>query len=150
MKRICHQGFTIVEILIAITLLAILAIVLTTTLTGTLNLNLQGQNQLSSSVQAQQLIENIKGAWSNQDQFDRACATQITLPANATATYTNLDARGIELGTGQQTVNLVSGSCNSQSITPNTGAPKMRRLIISAGTGKEKVILKIDVLRPKS
>lgn len=143
-----QQGFTIIEILTAIALLATLTVILTTTLTGSLNLNRQGQQQLSSSVQAQQLVEHLKGAWQTQAQFDRACAPQITLPTNVSATYTNLSARGNNIGTPQDVV-LVTGSCNNQPITPNTGVPKMRRLIISAGTGKEKVILQIDVLRPK-
>lgn len=144
-----QQGFTIIEILTAIALLAVLAVILTTTLTGTLRLNQQGQQQLNSSVQAQQLIERLKGAWQTQALFDRACASQVTLPTNATATYANLNARGSNISTPQDVI-LVNSSCDQQPIVPTSGVPKMRRLIISTGTGKEKVTLQIDILRPKS
>ncbi|WP_200868193.1 type II secretion system protein [Deinococcus phoenicis] len=70
-SKYTEQGFTILEILVAIALLGILTSVLTATLTGSLSLNRQAQKQLDTTSNAQQVMENVRNAWSVQTNYKR-------------------------------------------------------------------------------
>lgn len=150
------QGFTIIEILVAIALLGILTAVLTSMLTGTLTLNRSSQTQLEKTSKAQQVIESIRGSWEavGGSNFDRICVQNYTPPAGFTATWQNLDSRANIItgaGSGSGNVLFISGNtplCSSKSVTATT--PVMRRVTVTSGTsGEQNITLVLDVLRPQ-
>ena len=167
------QGFTLVEILVAIALLGILAAVLTATLTGALGLNRQAQKQLDTTSQVQGVLENVRNAWAVQDSYDRACAPSLSKPDGYTVTFVNLSSRAEpitqdnEVATSSNsapinTLNVSSGTtCTTSTNAALTGGsvPGMRRVKVQSGTpnpaapsnptvGPQDVALTLDILRP--
>ena len=163
------QGFTLIEILVSISLIGILAAVLTATLTGTLNLNRQSQRQMDSTSQAHQVIESIRGAWAipaadgvTSDYYNRVCAPSSTVKLNGlSAQYINLNSRaqpinssGAVVSTPSATAVRISSDCATQPAVKigsgTTAQPyPMRRLIVSSGTGPQSITLTLDLLRPE-
>jgi len=151
------SGFTIIEILVAIALLAILSLAISSTLIGSLSLNGQNQRRLDSTTGTQQVIENIRGAWLVKANYDRACVDNLTLPSTTyITTYTDLDARAMPLA-GSTATDIVRGStaspvapCAAKALRPSTGTvPVMRRVVVSSGTGDQATTLSLDILGPQ-
>lgn len=146
-----EQGFTIIEILVAIAIIGVLTVVLSSTLIGTLGLNRDSQLQLDSATAAQQVMENIKGNWNTADDvnYDRVCAA-IILPTGSTAKFINLDSRGKPLVLNDSGTPIKTSGCPSQplNLVPSTMQPPvMRRVIATAGTGSQATTLTLDVVR---
>ncbi|GGL91827.1 pili assembly chaperone [Deinococcus aerolatus] len=164
-SRAVEQGFTIIEILVAIALLGILAAVLMATLTGSLNLNRQSQRQLDTATRAQQVLESIRGAWADtsagviSSNYERACAPSSTVALNGlSATYINLNSRAQPINASGAVISAPSGTnviitanCSAQPLVQMTGGTPypMRRLIVSSNTGAQDIVLTLDVLRPQ-
>lgn len=168
--RTIEQGFTLIEILVAIALLGILTAVLTATLTGSLSLNRQAQRQLDTTSNVQQVIENIRNAWNVPGNYTKACAPSMTAPGGYTVKFINLSSRAEPITQSNQvaapttsapenTLNTSSTStCTaSTNATLNGGAvPTMRRAVVQSGTqgsnntqivGPQDVQLTLDILR---
>lgn len=170
------QGFTLIEILVAIGLLGILAAVLTATLTGALGLNQQAQKQLDTASQVQGVLENVRNAWTVQDSYDRACAPNVSLPGGYTVKFVNLSSRSQPItqdntvaspasAAPSKTLNTSSGTtCTTSANAALTGGsvPVMRRVTVQSGTlapgsasgtaptvGPQDVSLTLDILRPE-
>lgn len=157
MRRAARRqaGFTLVEILVSIAILAVLAAVLTATLTGSLGLNREAQQQLGTTSQAQQLLEQVRGAWNDGENYDRACAP-VTIPTGYLVQFQSLDSRANVLGTGTAgaPAAIRTTNCASQSVVNAPGSspaapPRMRRLTVTSQTGRQDVTLTLDVLRPQ-
>lgn len=150
-----EAGFTLVEVLVAIALFGILMAVLLPSITALLGINRQGERQLNTTAQAQQVIESVKGAWQItpgmsstqigevQGRFDSNCVPGLTLDAGVTAQSQERTSRAAAIG-GKSMINVVS-TCPAAPATP----PVMRRVQVVAGTGAQATTLTLDVLRPQ-
>ncbi|WP_345465229.1 type II secretion system protein [Deinococcus carri] len=172
--RANEQGFTLVEILVAIALLGILAAVLTATLTGSLSLNRQAQRQLDTTSNVQQVIENVRNAWNTTSNYDSACAPGLSAPDGYTVKFINLSSRAQPLtAAGAVATGTTAAPSNNVTVqaacTAATGAtvgsgtsasvPVMRRVIVQSGTAvagsstpsvsPQDVALTLDILRPQ-
>lgn len=170
------QGFTLVEILVAIALLGILAAVLTATLTGALGLNRQAQKQIDTASQVQGVVEHIRNAWTVQDSYDRACVPNLSLPSGYTLKFVNLSSRAQPItqanvvaspasAAPSNTLNVSTGAtCTTSANAALTGGsvPVMRRVTVQSGTlaadspsgtaptvGPQDLALTLDLLRPE-
>lgn len=153
MMRQRTQGFTLIEVLVSVAVLAVLAAVLTATLTGALGLNRQAQQQLGTATQAQQLLEQVRGAWADRSLYERACAP-VTIPSGYSVQFQSLDTRGNVLGTGAAAApaNIRTTNCAAQPVLNAPGGsepPRMRRLIVASQTGRQDTTLTVDVLGPR-
>lgn len=170
--RFTEQGFTIIEILVAIALLGILSSVLVATLTGSLNLNRQAQQQLDTTSNVQQIMENLRNAWNVPANYRDACVPSITIPTGYTAKFINLNTRAAPVTQGNVIANpatsaptntlntTASATCTaSANATLNGGMlPPMRRVIVQSGlpgpngsqvTGSQDIALTLDILAPQ-
>lgn len=138
-----EQGFTLLEVLVAMALFGILLAVLIPSITALLGINRQGEAQLSSATQAQQLIESVKGAWRDENSYASNCAPALTLPAGATVQSQTLDSRAGNPGALEDVVRLSTCPALPASIPP------MRRIQVVAGTGTQATTLTLNVLRPQ-
>ncbi|MHA0043558.1 type IV pilus modification PilV family protein [Deinococcus sp. PEB2-63] len=143
------EAFTLVEILVAIGLLAVIMTAVTSLTLGSLGLNRKAQTQVAQTTVAQQLMESVRGAWSATANYDRVCAP-ITVPAGYTITYIDLDSRATAL-TGSTAVAVrtnPSGStinCAAQTVTATI--PVMRQIVVTAQGSTPPLTLKLNVVR---
>lgn len=163
MKTQPSRGLTIVEILVALAILGLLTALLTTTLTGSLSLDRRAQQELKTSSEAQRLIETVRGAWDNKDNYRLACVPNWQVPDGYEVTFINLDTRaqpvrldGTTLPSPAPAGSVVSrpieGSCvdgEGDLIGSPPVPPPMRQVVVqSPGSGREAVKLSIFVLEP--
>ena len=132
------QGFTIIEVLVAVFLTSVIALVVLTPLTGFFGLTRRSTQQVTATQQAQQIIEAVRGDWLSVANYDQRCATQ-PLPAGAQVTLTNLDVNGNPTGTPD-----LNTTCGISS--PDT-AP-VRRINVQVTLGSATSSLSVDVARP--
>ncbi|GGS17035.1 prepilin-type N-terminal cleavage/methylation domain-containing protein [Deinococcus knuensis] len=132
------QGFTIIEVLVAVFLTSVIALVVLTPLTGFFGLTRRSNQQVTATQQAQQVIEAVRGDWLSVANYDQRCATQ-PLPAGAQVTLTNLDVNGNPTGT--PALNTTCGS------NPPDTAP-VRRINVQVTLGGATSSLSVDVARP--
>lgn len=170
-----QQGFTLIEILVAIALLGLLTAVLTGTLTGSLGLNRQAQQQLSANSQGQRLIETARQAWTTGSNYDSACVPGLNVPSGYVVRFINLDNRAAPMaldGTAASSpisypveVPASGAACagnTGDSLSSPAAPPAMRRVRVVSGTyqaatatageqikpGPQGVDLTLDLLRP--
>lgn len=138
-----EQGFTLLEVLVAIALFGILLAVLIPSITALLGINRQGEAQLNSATQAQQVIESVKGAWQNDAMYSSNCAPSLALPAGVAAKSQPLDSRAANPGVLVD----IARAATCPAVPPFI--PPMRRIQVTAGTGPQATTLVLDVLRPQ-
>lgn len=140
-----EQGFTLVELLVAIALFGVLLAVLIPSITALLGINRSSERQLDSTTVAQRIVEDIKGAWQTPGRFYTGCVPGLSLPAGTSAQSQERDSRaGAISGKG---LNTIAGTCPP---TLPTDGPVMRRVVVRAGTGTpQEVTLTLDLLEPQ-
>lgn len=144
-----HQGFTLVEILVAIALFAILVAVMSSTLIGILGVNRGSQERLASTSEVQQVVETIKANWSDSDaNYGNICVELPSgLPAGTTVQVQGLDRRGGSAGAAAA-LSVKTGTAKCPTTVP-TSLPDMRRLTVRSTDSQNKVVtIVLDVVAP--
>lgn len=143
------QGFTIIEVLVAMLLFAIVTLVILAPLTGLFGLTQRSTQQVTATNLAQQAIEEIRGEWLVSGQYGRACVN--TLPSGVTPpTAQDKDIDGNVLkdssGTPYPPYPLTVGSCTSAVLTPRQ--PAIRAVTVSATVSGSSSTLNLEIARP--
>jgi len=140
------NGFTIVEVLVAMALFAIVVLVILAPLTGLFGLTQRSTQQVGATNTAQQVLEQIRGQWLDQVKYSKSCA-DLTVPAGVTVTTTVQDknAQGTAVGS---TYSAVIG-CSTAAVRT---IPNIRYLTVTAsatsGTATGSSSLSVEVARP--
>ena len=87
------EGLTIIEILIALTLLGILVASIISPIVSSFQLTQASRLSLDATTEAQRIVEDIRGQWLSRAIYDSNCAA-ITLKSNQTVTLQALNADG--------------------------------------------------------
>lgn len=148
------QGFTIVEVLVAIALFAIVVLVVVVPLTGLFGLTKKSTTQVSATNLAQQWLEQVKGQWQNQSTYTQACVT--TLPATTsgvTIAIRDEDAQGNNSGSSVYSAALpFPYAASSYSLvacpaTPQTTPAPLRLVTVAATVNGVVSTLSVEVAR---
>ena len=150
------EGFSIIEILVAISILGVLLVVVNNLFLSSARLNTQSRGTLDQTTVAQRLMESVQGAWAVADSvnYDKACAP-VTVPSGYTVRYIDLNSRATPLVAGSTGTAIRANSgnatinCAGAAVTVTTPVPPMRRIVVSAATGSPPVTLQLDVVRPQ-
>jgi prepilin-type N-terminal cleavage/methylation domain-containing protein len=86
-------GFTIVEVLVAIALFAIVVLVILVPITGLFGLTKRSTSQVSATNLAQQWVEQVKGQWQAPVAYNAACLTSLP-PTNVAISIRDEDVQG--------------------------------------------------------
>lgn len=139
-------GFTIIEVLVALLLLAIVITAIVIPLTGFFGLTQRSTQQVNATNLAQQVIEQIRGEWLSQSKYDQACVVTALPSGVPTITIQNEDVQGAAQGAP---VSLsVGGTCGTGTAA---SAPPLRRLSVTAtvsGQSSNTSTLVVEVARP--
>lgn len=101
------QGFTIIEVLVATALFAIVVLVVLVPITGLFGLTKKSTTQVSATNLAQKWLEEVKGQWQNPSSYNAACIA-VAPPAEVTIQVQNKDVQGNNTGAAYPV--LVCGS----------------------------------------
>jgi len=142
------EGFTIIEVLVAVALFAIVVLVILAPLTGLFGLTQRSTQQVSATNAAQQVIEQIRGQWLDQVKYSKSCV-DLTLPSGVTVTTTVQDknVQGTAVGTSYAAV----VGCSAAAVRTTQSA--IHYLTVNAtstgGSGVQSTsALSVEVARP--
>ncbi|GGR25054.1 prepilin-type N-terminal cleavage/methylation domain-containing protein [Deinococcus ruber] len=147
MRRIKAQGFTLLEVLVALALLGVVIVAILAPLTGLFGMSQRSTRQVAATTQAQQAIELIRGQWLDPGRYAGNCVVG-SLPADVKVlSVQDEDVRGtvqtapIAFSVGTQV------SCPSDSSPAAPGSP-LRKVSVSAALSGSTSVLQIEVARP--
>lgn len=157
MRHTKTVGLTLVEILIAMSLLAIMTGFVVSSLAGSFQITRASRKVLDATSSVQRVLEDVRGQWQMRDRYNPFCAiVDLTPDASPflTLTATNLSLTA-SAGTvsGALPEDLITSSC---VVTPASPAPAcitaMRRVVVTAvdTTDSNKVLARaaLDVVCP--
>lgn len=139
-----RQGFTIIEVLVATALFAIVVLVVLVPITGLFGLTKRSTTQVGATNMAQQWLEQVKGQWLNQPIYNRACISTAP-PASVTISVQNKNAQGVNTGTPYSVI--INPNC--MSVAAQVNPPPLRLVTVTAsvnnGTGTVLSTLSVEV-----
>jgi prepilin-type N-terminal cleavage/methylation domain-containing protein len=143
------QGFTVVEVLVAILLFAIVVLAVLAPLSGLFSLTKKSSQQVSATNIAQQAIETIRGQWQNASrvQYDLNC---IAGPLTTAATNPTVSVRnGNSRGTFQNpAVSLTVGDATTcPAFGTAVPGPQLREVTVTATVNGNTAKLVVEVAR---
>lgn len=165
-----QAGVTIVELLISITLLAVLVIVIGSALVPSLQITASSGRAANSTATARNVVENIQGQWSapasstslttaelaeRRDRFDRTCIKLTdalsSLPSTATVSVKKIRPALTPTGTDVEhggTLQVVgkTGTCTASVDNPTYPIKRITVTLTSNGTTSSQFTL--DIRRP--
>ncbi|THF68124.1 prepilin-type N-terminal cleavage/methylation domain-containing protein [Deinococcus sp. Arct2-2] len=135
-----QAGFTIIEVLVSITLLSIIILVILTPLTGLFGLTQRSDQQVTATQAAQRTLESIRGDWLSAERYGKLCLTKAlpTMTPPLQVQLEDLDQTGKVMGTS-----TLRSQCDGAA-----DSPPMRRVRVSVQVGKASSTLSVDVARP--
>ncbi|WP_394650564.1 prepilin-type N-terminal cleavage/methylation domain-containing protein [uncultured Deinococcus sp.] len=142
------EGFTLIEVLVAITLLSVIIVVVVASLTVSFRLSGSTTLQSVATNRAQATLEAVRGQWQQDlNRYDTTCVV-YTLPAGTTASVQNETASGDLVGTAQNIT--FAASCPTPTASP-TAIP-LRRVTVTAnntsGNSGGQSVLILEIARP--
>ena len=139
-------GFTIIEVLVALLLMAIVITAIVIPLTGFCGITQRSTQQVNATNLAQQTIEQIRGEWLSQLKYDQACLVTALPSSVPIVVIQNEDVQGVAQGTPISLV--VGGTCGTGSAA---SGPPLRRLSVTAtviNRSSNTSTLVVEVARP--
>lgn len=143
-------GFTLVELLVAMALFAVLAAVLSSTIVGLFGKTGNSQQRLSTTTDAQRILEAVKSSWNQQAYYDLACVDGLPNSSYRIAIQ-SLDSRAQPVTLGGAKTQVTSGCpalTASSADTSTLPAPPMRRVTVTTTQNNQTTNLVLDLLRP--
>ncbi|WP_424949745.1 type IV pilus modification PilV family protein [Deinococcus sp.] len=141
-----QQGFTIIEVLVAVALFAIVVLVVLVPITGLFGLTKRSTTQVGATNLAQQWLEQVKGQWLSQPIYNRACISTAP-PASVTISLQDKNTLGVNVGTPYTVV--VNPNC--ASVAAQTNPAPLRLVTVTAtatnGTSSVPSTLSVEVAR---
>lgn len=139
MQRIRSRGLTLIEILIALSLLGIMTGFVVSSLAGSFQITRASQRTLEATAAVQRVLEEVRGQWQNRTLYDSSCAVIDLSPAASTfltLTATRLDlTSSASASTGATPMNITTAGCPTAPPTPGSTCPatqRMQRVVITA------------------
>lgn len=147
------QGFTIIEVLVAMALFAIVVLVVLAPLTGLFGLTQKSNQQATATNIAQQALETIRGQWlnSNNYRYDINCVAGPLTTSGVTPTVSiqDEDVQGNDL---TSTRPFTVGTATTCPASPGAGGavaagPPMREITVTATVNGVSSRLVVEVAR---
>jgi prepilin-type N-terminal cleavage/methylation domain-containing protein len=149
-------GFTIIEVLVALALFAVIVLVVVAPLTGLFGLTRQSVRQTDATGAAQATLEDVRGQWQNWQKYDVGCVygTTAAFPVSGGVSVTvstqGMTAQGANIGSASTLTRSSScaGSTGPRTALPPATSPSLRRITVTATAGGRTSTLATEVARP--
>lgn len=151
-----EDGFTLIEILIALVLVGVLVLVVLAPLTGLFGLTRQSVRQTDATGLAQSVMEDVRGQWQNWGKYDAGCVVGATLPSGVTVSVQNLTVQGATSGGAFALTRSSAATCPGGTVG-STGprltyapvtSPALRRVTVTATVQDRTSSLIAEVAQP--
>lgn len=141
------DGFTILEVMVAILIMMIILAIVMVPLSQSFRSSSNTSKTANTSAVAQQVIEQVKGAWRVQANFDRNCISGLALPAATALAVQRVNEDGT-LGSAE-TANTAA-SCGTAALATGFTPAVFKRVTVTSGaaTDTTKTTLILDLRRP--
>ena len=149
MGRHTAQGFTLVEILVALLLLGIVIVAILAPLTGLFGLTQRSTRQMDATAQAQQAMELIRGQWLDPSRYAGNCVVG-TLPQAVRLPEVQVQDEDVQGKAQPAPAAFTVGtdaSCPAGSSPPSSGPP-LRLVSVTASVNGNTSTLQVEVARP--
>ena len=139
MQRIRSRGLTLIEILIALSLLGIMTGFVVSSLAGSFQINRASQRTLEATAAVQRVLEEVRGQWQNRTLYDDSCAA-VDLSPDA-STFLTLTATRLNLtlsasaSTGATPMDITTTGCSTAPPTSGDiclATKRMQRVLVTA------------------
>lgn len=131
------SGFTIVEVLVAVALFAIVLLVVLVPITGLFGLTKRSTVQVTATGLAQQWVEQVKGQWQDGPTYTRACIAALP-PEGVTISLQDKDVRG-------NNINAAYSVANCAAATPQPAPAPLRLITVTATVDTVESVLRVEV-----
>lgn len=147
--RLKTDGFTILEVMVAILLMLIILTIVMVPLSQSFRSSSNTSKTANTSAVAQQVIEQVKGAWRVQANFDRNCISGLVLPTATTLAVQRVNEDGTPITGNSETPNTAANCATATLVTGFTPAV-FKRVTVTSGpvTDPTKTVLVLDLRRP--
>lgn len=143
------EGFTLLEVLVAILLFSVIILVVTASLTGFFGLSTRTTQQVDTTTRAQALMEEIRGQWQTQTAYDLACV-QLTQPSNTAVVVRDENADGSAVN-ALTYAPVFSANCVSATAPAAMTVSTLRQVSVTATSttaGGSSSTLVLEIPRP--
>jgi len=136
------KGFTLIEVLIAIVILAALMMAVTQSLLPIFDQTRETRVQVDANQQAQQVVEAIRAAWSDLSYYRKTCAP-LTLPSGVAVSVTALDKNAHPTSTLPFLTD-----CTLATPDPDPVPAKRVSVVVTDANGAVRTRLTMDIPEP--
>lgn len=143
------EGFTLLEVLVAILLFSVIILVVTASLTGFFGLSTRTTQQVDTTTRAQALMEEIRGQWQTKTVYDVACV-QLTQPSNTVVVVRDENADGSAVN-ALTYAPVFSANCVSATAPTGMTVSTLRQVSVTATSttsGGSSSTLVLEIPRP--
>lgn len=140
------QGFTIIEVLVAVLLLLIIVTAVLAPLTGLFGLSRQSTQQVAATNLAQAAIEQVKGEWQDSPKYQMGCVSLTSFPAGVQVRAQGMDSNFNKVG-AEMDVQATGSACGVSPALPDT-SPTNRTVTATATSDGRTVTFSTEVAHP--
>ncbi|MFC6749380.1 prepilin-type N-terminal cleavage/methylation domain-containing protein [Deinococcus aquaticus] len=144
--RYTQQGFTIVEVLVAVMLLLVIVTAVLAPLTGLFGLSRQSTQQVAATNLAQAAIEQVKGEWQDSPKYQMNCVSLTSFPAGVQVRAQGMDSNFNKVGS-ETDVQATGTACGVSPALPDT-SPTNRTVTASATSAGKTVSFSTEIAHP--
>jgi type II secretory pathway pseudopilin PulG len=117
------EGLTIIEVLIALSLLGVMTSLIVSSLTGSFALTRDSRRTLDATTGVQRILEEIRGQWRQRGFYNAGCVKNLNLnPTNAAYLSVSAESQQLELGTTTNpTVSVLPVTAQTSQVIGTSG-----------------------------
>jgi prepilin-type N-terminal cleavage/methylation domain-containing protein len=138
------SGFTIIEVLIALSILVTVLAISSTPIINAFGMSARSRRTVSGTSAAQQVLETVRAQWQTQNTYDNTCVSNYTLPVGTSVTVSAFDARYNAFATPSPTFTASATTCTGTSVA----APIKRVTVTVTSNSTTQATVTLEIARP--
>jgi prepilin-type N-terminal cleavage/methylation domain-containing protein len=138
------SGFTIIEVLIALSILVTVLALSSTPIINAFGMTARSKRTVSGTSAAQQVLEVVRGQWQTLVTYNNTCVSNYTLPTGTSVTVSAFDTRYNAWATPTPTFTASATTCSGTSVS----APIKRVTVTVTSGGATQANATLEIAQP--